>query len=86
MKIRSAFNRFRLLNSVLLLVLMLLALKITPVVRANGCELMCWGWTKTSGCTNCNNCCVEPNGSYTCTKVLNNNDCGTGGPSKDEEL
>ena len=78
--IRSIFARFRLLNSVLLLVLMLIALKVTPVVHAEGCELMCWGWTAKSGCTDCNRCCAEA-GKFTCTRVVNN-DCDTGGPTK----
>ena len=79
--IRSTFARFRLLNSLLLLVLLLVALKVTPVVRAQGCDWVCSGWNSQSGCTNCAWCCVDPTGKYTCEKKQNN-DCGTGGPSK----
>jgi hypothetical protein len=78
--IRSTFVRLRLLNSVLLLVLMLVALSVTPVVRAEECGWVCSGWTAQSGCTTCNWCCAEA-GKFTCTRVVNN-DCDTGGPSK----
>ena len=78
--IRSTFARFRFLNSLLLLVLMLVALKVTPVVHAQGCDWVCSGWTAKSGCTNCSWCCVKSTGGFTCEKVVNNN-CGTDGPS-----
>lgn len=77
--IRSTFVRFRLLNSVLLLVLMLVALKVTPVVHAQGCDWVCSGWDVKNGCTTCNWCCVKSDGSFTC-EPKQNNDCGTGGP------
>ena len=77
---RSAFGHFRLLNSVLVLGLMLVALSVTPVVRAEECAWVCSGWTAQSGCTTCNWCCVE-GGNYSCKRVVNN-DCDTGGPSQ----
>jgi len=83
MNIRSTFARFRLLNSILVLILMLIALKVTPAVRASGCDWVCSGWTAQSGCTNCSWCCVESSGKFSC-ETKQNNDCGTGGPIKDE--
>ena len=82
-KIRSIPYRFRLLTSVMALAVLLSALAVTPVVRADKvCDDLCWGWTAKSGCTNCNHCCVE-NGNITCTKKADN-DCGTGGPTQPE--
>jgi hypothetical protein len=80
--IRSIFTRFRLLNSVLVLVLMLIALRVTPVVRAQGCAWVCSWWTEQSGCISCSWCCVSPDGSYACEKKINQ-DCGTGGPGQE---
>jgi hypothetical protein len=76
--IRSTFLRFRLLNSVLVLVLMLVALGITPVVRAAGCDYVCSGWDAKRGCTTCNWCCVNAQGQYGCTPV-DNSTCGLTG-------
>ena len=76
--IRSTLARFRLLSSVMALAVLLSALAITPV-RAEQCENICSGWTKQSGCTNCNRCCVSDNGSYSCAPKADR-DCGTGGP------
>lgn len=80
--IRTTLARFRLLNSVLLLILMLIALKVTPVVHAQGCDWVCSGWTAQSGCTSCSWCCVQASGGFACEKKQNS-DCGTGGPSKE---
>ena len=76
--IRSTFARFRLLSSVIALAVLLSALAVTPA-HAEQCEDICSGWTKLSGCTNCNHCCVYDNGKYTCNPK-NDSDCGTGGP------
>ena len=75
---RSTFARFRLLSSVLALVVLLSALAITPA-HADQCEDICSGWSKLQGCTNCNRCCVRPDGSYYCNPKTDK-DCGTGGP------
>lgn len=76
--ISSTLVRFRLLNSTLLLVLMLVALVVTPVVRASGCDYVCAGWDAKNGCTTCNWCCVNAQGDYSCTKIQNSA-CGLGG-------
>jgi len=77
--IRSTFAHFRLLNSVLLLVLMLVALAVTPAARASECDWVCSGWDVKNGCVTCNYCCVAADGTYKCEKK-DNKDCGTGGP------
>jgi hypothetical protein len=76
--IRSTLVRFRLLNSVLLLVLMLVALAVTPAVRASECGYVCSGWDAKNGCTTCNYCCVNSDGGYTC-KLVQNSVCGLDG-------
>lgn len=76
--IRSTLVRFRLLNSVLVLVLMLVALAVTPAVRASGCDYVCSGWDAKNGCTTCNWCCVDSKGEYSC-KIIQNSQCGLGG-------
>ena len=76
--IRSTFVRFRLLNSVLVLVLMLVALAVTPAVRASDCGYVCSGWDVKNGCTTCNYCCTNSTGGYTC-KLVSNNVCGLDG-------
>ena len=79
--IRSTLSRLKLLNSVLVLTLMLVALSVPPPVRAETCDdNLCWGWDAKNGCTNCNRCCVADDGqSFTCTR-RSDSDCGTGGP------
>jgi len=76
--IRSTFARFRFLNSVVLLVLMLVALKVTPVVRASDCGYVCSGWDVKNGCVTCNYCCVGSDGKYTC-KSVQDKVCGLDG-------
>lgn len=78
-KIRSISYRFRLFTSLTALALLLSALVVTPVRAEKICDNLCWGWTSTSGCTNCQYCCYD-SGTTTC-KRINNSDCGTGGPS-----
>jgi len=78
-KIRSISARFRLVNSVMALAVLLSALAVTPV-RAEPpvCDDICSGWDVKNGCTICNHCCYE-NGKTTC-QPKNDNNCGTGGP------
>jgi len=77
-KIRSIFARFRLLNSVMALAVLLSALAVSPVRAEKICDDICAGWDVKNGCTRCNHCCVE-NGTTTC-EAKNDNDCGSGGP------
>jgi len=76
--IRTAFARFRLFTSFMVLVLMLCALAVTPV-RADVCDDVCSGWNSQVGCTSCSHCCVYDDGHYVCTPKSDRN-CGTGGP------
>ena len=77
-QIREFISRFRLIGSSLALAVLLGALWVTPV-RAEICEDGCVNWNVSQGCVNCQHCCSQDNGSYTCTAVTNK-DCGTGGP------
>jgi hypothetical protein len=79
-KIRTTLYRFRLLSSLLVLVLMLSALAVTPARADTICEDLCWGWNVKNGCVDCHHCCVYDDGHYTCSGNTGNNDCGTGGP------
>ena len=75
-RIRLIFARFRLLNSVVALAVLLGVLAVTPVrAEPEICDDLCWGWTAASGCTNCQHCCYS-NGKTTCTKKIDI-DCGT---------
>src|SRR4051794_26913073 len=70
---RSIFARFRLLSSVMALAVLLGALAVTPT-HADQCDDICSGWTRLSGCTTCNHCCVRDDGSYYC-QPKNDRDC-----------
>lgn len=77
-RIRSTFARFRLLNSVIALAVLLSALAVTPVSAEKVCDDICSGWNVKDGCVTCNHCCVE-DGKTTC-QPKSDKDCGTGGP------
>ena len=78
-KIPEVFQRFRLMTSILVLVLLLSALVVTPptnaddfVLEGETCENGCVGWNQGTGCVNCQRCCVKDTGEFRCWQVANN--------------
>jgi len=73
-RIRSLFNRHRLMTSMLALGLLLGALAIPPaeadeMMIEKICAYGCVGWTAELGCYNCQLCCSS-NGSFTCNGAI----------------
>lgn len=73
-KTDSVLRRFRLLFSVLALVVALTALYFSPPVSANvpsrECDGGCIAWDATNGCTTYQVCCVDTDtGSYQCWRM-----------------
>jgi hypothetical protein len=75
--IPSLLHRYRLMTSILALVLLLGALVVTPasadeefVLEGVICENGCVGWNQGSGCVRCQRCCANSsNGQYACWTV-----------------
>lgn len=73
--------RHRLLSRILALVVLTGAFTSTPAnVEPAGCEAGCINWVKGIGCLDCQICCVDQNGNFTCTHDYDLRDCGTGEP------
>lgn len=78
--IRTFVHRFRLLGSLTALAVLLAALATNPARAEEGnCERGCWSWNALRGCVDCHVCCVD-GAFYNCNTVVDDNDCGTGGP------
>lgn len=78
-KIPTLLYRYRLMTSILALVLLLGALVVTPaqeMVLEGGaitCENGCIGWNQQQGCVTCQRCCVNTNnGQFACWTVAPN--------------
>ncbi len=71
-KMRNVLSRYRLMTSILALVLLLGALAVTPAkasvepVMDTSCGGGCINWTKADGCLECRYCCVYSDGSFSC--------------------
>ena len=71
-KIPKVLYRYRLLTSLLTLVLLLGALVVTPAEAETGvsCENGCIGWNVRYGCVQCQRCCVNSDtGEWACWMV-----------------
>jgi len=69
-KILKVLHRFRLMTSIVALLLLLGALAITPAQVSEMCETGCTGWNQQQGCTTCQRCCYYPDsGRVICTIV-----------------
>jgi hypothetical protein len=75
-KISKVLYRFRLMTSILALVLLLGALVVTPasadeffVLEGESCENGCIGWNQEQGCVTCQRCCVKDSGEWRCWQV-----------------
>lgn len=73
-KISTVLHRYRLMTSIVALVLLLGALAVTPSQAQTAliCENGCIGWNQAQGCVQCQRCCVNPDtGAYSCALVPN---------------
>lgn len=73
-KIPKVLFRYRLMTSIVALVLLLGALAITPSQAQTQtiCDTGCIGWNQGQGCVKCQKCCLNlDTGVITCTIVLN---------------
>jgi hypothetical protein len=67
---RALLFRYRLLNSLLALGLLLGALAVSPAKGGDIgtiCSTGCIDWTEEDGCLDCQHCCSHTNGQYECT-------------------
>lgn len=75
-RIPNVLYRYRLMTSILALVLLLGALAVTPaqqmVIEGGECSNGCINWNQWQGCVTCQRCCVYDNGSYSCWQVASN--------------
>ncbi len=71
-KMRNLLARYRLMTSILALLLLLGALAVTPAnadvepVMDMNCSGGCINWNKADGCQQCMYCCVYSDGSFWC--------------------
>jgi hypothetical protein len=67
-KMHAFLFRYRLLNSLLALALLVGALAVSPTKAdiAPICSTGCIDWTQEDGCLDCQTCCSYSNGYYTC--------------------
>jgi hypothetical protein len=71
-KLRNVLYRYRLMTSVLALVLVLATLAVTPaqadLEEGNWdiCEAGCVNWNQQNGCVTCQMCCVKKSGEWAC--------------------
>jgi hypothetical protein len=71
-KIRNVLYRYRLITSMLALVLLLAALVVTPAqaeiapIEDMNCSGSCINWTQQDGCKKCLYCCSYSDGSWWC--------------------
>ena len=68
--IRSVLSRYRLMISMLVLVMLLGVLAIRPGLAQSGeiCEMGCWDWSQSSGCKKCMYCCSWDDGMWACNE------------------
>ena len=69
MKVFSVLYRFRLTINLLALAVVLSALFLSPVKAGRECEGGCISWNDRLGCLVYQTCCVEENGSWSCTQM-----------------
>jgi len=65
-RIRNVLYRYRLMTSILALVVLLGAVAVTPVQADMTCAGGCVNWTKADGCIGCSYCCSYTDGSWWC--------------------
>ncbi len=78
-KMRNVFYRYRLMTSVLTLVLLLGVLAVSPaqadIEMEQGwdmCSTGCTNWNQQDGCVYCQHCCVKKSGEYSCWEIQPN--------------
>lgn len=74
-KMRTVLYRYRLMTSVLTLVLLLGVLGVTPTKADlidpgwDVCSTGCINWNSQQGCVTCQHCCAKKNGDYSCWEL-----------------
>lgn len=79
-KMRNVLDRYRLMTSVLALVLLLAALVVTPAkadefIPEGGwdtCSTGCINWNEQDGCVTCQHCCTKTSGEWSCWELTPN--------------
>jgi hypothetical protein len=76
-KMRAFLFRYRLLNSLLALALLVGALAVSPAKAdiAPICSTGCINWSQEAGCLDCQTCCSYSDGSYSCSDNLHDRVC-----------